>query len=1395
MKSVVTIVVDGGLLARVLPLAAAGLAMWAGTARGADPCDALFVETGTSPTLGRVGDFVIYDLDGNGPGGARPVALVRGSDPLAKTSFVALLPWDGRGLGAGESQDLLGASGAFTELASFDPDYKDSEPPVLMIGGTFNDPSLGRALAAYVPGAGIVESPFGTPSGSDVEISALASAFYQGDDRLLAGGRFTSIGGVDANNVAMFDGLQWSAMGAGFAEPVRSILVTEDKSPVVYAGIELTTSLAAGAVPGVYRFDGVSWAPAGVQFFFPYPGQATSSVNVLIEHDFEADSFGPVLVAGGVFFAGGFKEPGFSVATYNGFFWEPLPSPFGNLPTGAEVVVFGLESWDSDGPGYSPAKLVASMGLRQDGAIVDAGVFVFDEFKGWARVPFVNGQAEGPVTAIFAADPDFNGPAPSTLLCGFSGELDAYPFSVDGQGFTPGSEAFSTFGALEGQRRGLLDVNSSSFLPDDFACNLYPGVNGSLNFDSELAGLSGPVTLSLFPDLTRGADGFAGVLARSGDSTVQTSGNLTLVGGPGLYPAVEVRSKRGESARLAIVNPLAITTVSGVSVSRADGGLEAELQLRGNFVDITGPVDVDNGGLEIKDSTAVTRSDLTIEGTMSVRNSFWNHDGAASSILVGGELLVRDVGGTIFADSLEIYERADGTPGMFDISALTSSAQSVVDMQFAGGVTVGRVGKAEMRVGRDAYLFVAAGLSTFGEESTGEGTLRVDGSGSLTSDTGMLFLGTERGGAEVRFGAGGIGVLEVVSAGYSASVTTLGPGGFLHARNATVGGDVVNGGTFAPGTRAEYLSGAPRTAANVSITGSYTQVSASGGQAPGRLELVVTGASDGDSIVVEGPVNLGGELSVSFGVGGLVAMGNVVPEVPVVRSFAAPTGRFEVATFPGLPPGPGGSGRFLYYELRSPATRGPSAEPVVVIVEASLAEPPPAPSDAQNYSVGGAGTAAALGDLNNDGLTDVAVTVPDAIDPVNNPGFIVVLINGGTTGGFWNGFTSSVQIATVRNPSSISIADFDAFNGADIAVTSLTDSTISVLRNDGMGGFGAPLPGDVYATGSEPVAQVAGDFNADGDPVRASVGTADVAIANRGSSTVRVLTNMGGTGPAWGGLDNPVDVPLPAPPEAITTGDDDEDKWDDIVVPQPSSGTVTVLTNNGPALRGGAPTFGQPIVIPVGTEPVALVYSDLDLDGDNDIVCSNSGDGTVSVILNGPGTYTAALTINVGADPGSITAADLDGDLDPDLAVVTTDANGTRIVRIYRNDLFGGQLAFAPQADLLPGNPPRVLLAGDVTTDGSPDLVTVNASGVSRPAARGTVQGGRDVTVFTFETCAGDANNDRTVDMSDISAVLSNWLTTYSPGVGPGDATRDGVVDFDDITRILLNWMRSCDAK
>ena len=139
------------------------------------------------------------------------------------------------------------------------------------------------------------------------------------DDSLVAGGVFTTAGGVGANNIAHWNGTSWSPLGSGISasDPFVSAIATRSGSDIVAGGWFMT----AGGVSanGVARWDGSSWSPLAT---------SSNAVYSLCELP------GGDLVAGGSFATmGGVLAD--SVARWNGTSW----SAFG---TGMNGVVVAL---------------------------------------------------------------------------------------------------------------------------------------------------------------------------------------------------------------------------------------------------------------------------------------------------------------------------------------------------------------------------------------------------------------------------------------------------------------------------------------------------------------------------------------------------------------------------------------------------------------------------------------------------------------------------------------------------------------------------------------------------------------------------------------------------------------------------------------------------------------------------------------------------------------------------------------------------------------------------------------------------------------------------------------------------------------------------------------------
>ncbi|MCP3902688.1 MAG: hypothetical protein GY715_03550, partial [Planctomycetes bacterium] len=217
--------------------------------------------------------------------------------------------------------------------------------------------------------------------------------------------------------------------------------------------------------------------------------------------------------------------------------------------------------------------------------------------------------------------------------------------------------------------------------------------------------------------------------------------------------------------------------------------------------------------------------------------------------------------------------------------------------------------------------------------------------------------------------------------------------------------------------------------------------------------------------------------------------------------------------------------------------------------------------------------------------------------------------------------------------------------------------------------------------------------------------------------------------------------------------------------------------------------------VPTGEGPTDLATGDLDGDGDDDIVSSNSKDGTATVIKNngssfgsGDGVmFTPVLELLVGAEPLSVDMVDLDGDGDMDLALTATDLLEGPTVQVLESlQSEGAGLEFEPPTSVGVGADPVFISNGDFDANGLSDIVTANED----------PQGpnGGSVTVILGEPelpCPTDVNFDGVTDFGDILELLGNWGGCTKNQPCPGDLNQDSYVNFADLL-ILLGGFGPC---
>ncbi len=413
----------------------------------------------------------------------------------------------------------------------------------------------------------------------------------------------------------------------------------------------------------------------------------------------------------------------------------------------------------------------------------------------------------------------------------------------------------------------------------------------------------------------------------------------------------------------------------------------------------------------------------------------------------------------------------------------------------------------------------------------------------------------------------------------------------------------------------------------------------------------------------------------------------------------------------------------------------------------------------------------ATGDFDGDGDTDVVVTIPD-LDP-SLVGNIQVFLNlGNDEFGEWLGFEALDPMPVGREPSWVTVGDFNADALPDICVTNAGDDNVSIFLNTGNGTFGPEV--NVFV-GDGPSACTTAQFNTDTDFFL------DIAVTNANDENLVVLFNDGAGGFTLGGGAASSMPPLDLRTAAMTTGDFDGNKCPDAV----GAGEATLF--NGTIgrvfvlLGKDDGTFEPPIFITVGADPSDISVGDVNGDTFNDIVVANRGDGTITIVPGlGGGLFDTPITIPVGAMPRSIDVINLDSDNDPDIAVVADDPDIGPSVQVLVNRSqdpigFGSSpIIFDAPLSFDVGGNPNFVVHTDLDQDGNSDLCMVNQDGAESGSVSVLLT---NLLPEGLEDCPGDFNGDGFVNVVDLFLLLAAW--------GPCDTPCDADLDGDSHVGIL----------
>jgi hypothetical protein len=141
-------------------------------------------------------------------------------------------------------------------------------------------------------------------------------------------------------------------------------------------------------------------------------------------------------------------------------------------------------------------------------------------------------------------------------------------------------------------------------------------------------------------------------------------------------------------------------------------------------------------------------------------------------------------------------------------------------------------------------------------------------------------------------------------------------------------------------------------------------------------------------------------------------------------------------------------------------------------------------------SAGNAPEGIAVGDLNGDGILDLAVT--------NSPSNTVTILLGNGDGSFSPAAGSPITVGSL--PDYLLIADLDGDGKLDLTVTNALSGSVSILLGNGDGTFAAAA-GSPISVSQEPTVVLAGDFNADGN--------LDLVVADSNSGIANLTLLLG----------------------------------------------------------------------------------------------------------------------------------------------------------------------------------------------------------------------------------------------------------------------------------------------
>jgi hypothetical protein len=415
----------------------------------------------------------------------------------------------------------------------------------------------------------------------------------------------------------------------------------------------------------------------------------------------------------------------------------------------------------------------------------------------------------------------------------------------------------------------------------------------------------------------------------------------------------------------------------------------------------------------------------------------------------------------------------------------------------------------------------------------------------------------------------------------------------------------------------------------------------------------------------------------------------------------------------------------------------------------------------------------AVGDMDGDRKPDV-VTANYLSDNVS------ILRNTASSGSIAAAsFATKVDVTTGVLPIVVTLADMDNDGKLDIVTANLTSNTVSVIKNNStIGNLSFATKVD-YATGSAPRSVTVGDIDGDGKR--------DIAVANSGSGTLSILRN---TFTTVGTISFAAKVDFTAGNAAysVAIGNIDGDSKLDVLVNNYNDNSVSIFRNTS---TSGTISFATKIDFATGLNPQAVTTGDIDNDGKQDVLVTNVSGNTLSIFRNTSSSGSISMAtrqdFTTGTQPTMVALGDADADGKADVSVSNYGSNS---VSVFRNTSTSGSISLATKIDFATDVNPQGTIVADIDRDNRPDVLTANAgssdisviknrSNVSSLSAFYTNQGNVSPTFtsantsYTFQVANAVSSITFTASVTDANATIQmringgSYVTVASGSASP----------------------------